>query len=114
MVLEHQSVVHYLISFSLDGSQDQLEQAKTALESVAIPYFEENKEDHESVLFFYADPNLDTVAESLYEFFELPNSPPMLLLTDVPKEKFQMCEKKEISDQTVKEFFARCQQQGFI
>ena len=108
------SGVHYLISFSLDGSQDQMAQARTALESVAIPYFEENKEDHESVLFFYADPNLDTVAESLYEFFELPNSPPMLLLTDVPKEKFHVCEKKEISDQTVKEFFAKCQHQGFI
>ena len=35
-------------SFSPDGSEDQLAQAKAALESVALPYFEENKEDHES------------------------------------------------------------------
>ena len=97
-----------------DGSEDQLAQAKAALEPVATPYFEENKEDPESVLFFYADPKLDSVAESVYGFFELPNSSPTLILADVRRERFRVCESKEISEQTSREFFVKCQQEGFI
>ena len=100
--------------YFLDGTPDQLEKAKASMEAVATLHFEKNKDDCESVLFFYINPQLDNVAECIYEFFDVPNSPPLLLLADVQRDKFYACENKEICAGTVKEFFESCQKNGYI
>ena len=97
------------VIFSLDGSKEQVSQAKAALEPVAIPYFEQHKNEDDSAVFFYTDPSEENTGLCPIDYLSLPSTRPLLLLVHNLQMCMYVCEAKELNEQTVKDFFTEFQ-----
>ena len=92
-----------LFCFS-DGSSEQVDKAKAALDPIATPYFEQHKKEDDSVLFFYSNPNDDDIAENLVSFLGLAQTKPLVVLVNIPEQCKYVCKAKELSETAIKEF----------
>lgn len=88
-----------------DGSEDQVAQAKAALEPVATPYSEQHKNEDDSAMFFYTDPSQDNTGLSPIDYIALPSTRPLLFLVDNLQMCKYVCEATELNEQAVREFF---------
>ena len=92
------------ISCSIDGSDKQIEAAKSAMEPVAIPYFEEHKSKNDALIFRYAK-NGD-FEESIQRFIGVTAPFPVLAIVDVPNQLKYICDKSgnDLNEGVVRQF----------
>ena len=90
----------------LDGSKEQVLLAKAAMEPVAVPYFEQHKNEDDSAMFFYTDPSQEDTGLCPIDYLSLPSTRPLLLLVHNLQMCMYVCEATELNERSVKEFFA--------
>ena len=97
---------HVLFIFFLfpDGSPEQVDKAKAALEPVATPYFDQHKKEDDSVQFYYSNPGDDDVADSLVSFLGLSDDKPLVVLVNIPEQCKYVCAAQELTEGTVQKF----------
>ena len=88
-----------------DGSLEQIDKAKAALEPTATPYFEQHKQDDDSVAFVYFDPCADKLMKCFVRCLGLPETRPLLILVKYSESCHYICKAKELNEAAVKEFF---------
>jgi hypothetical protein len=93
----------------LDGSDDQITQAKTAMDPVATPYFEANKDNDDAVVFMYAKN--DSLAERLQQFVQISPPFPILALVNMTDQVKYICDDSNLTEDTVRKFLEDYQQE---
>jgi nucleoredoxin len=92
-----------------DGSDDQITQAKTAMDPVATPYFEANKDNDDAVVFMYAKN--DSLAERLQQFVQISPPFPILALVNMTDQVKYICDDSNLTEDTVRKFLEDYQQE---
>lgn len=95
----------YIIIYCfIDGTDKQVETAKSAMEPIAIPYFEEHESKNDALIFRYAkNGDFD---ESLKKFIGIIPPFPVLVIVDVPNQRKYICDKSgnDLNESVVRQF----------
>lgn len=78
-------------SCSIDGTDKQIEMAKSAMEPVALPYFEEHENSNDALIFRFAKDG--DFEKSVQRFIGVTAPFPVLAIVDVPNQMKYICDK---------------------